>query len=82
MITGLCVKETKTKANDYFNPFDDITGVLRKTRNTRSIHWYAKTWVDNNKPWLFKLKRFIRRMIGTGTLYNTIKSTIKSKRNE
>ena len=62
--------------NDYFNPFDDITGVLRKTQNTRSIHWYAKSWVDNNNPWLVHFKRLIRRVIGTGKLYETIKSSI------
>ncbi|MBR6261907.1 MAG: glycosyl transferase [Prevotella sp.] len=67
--------------NDYFNPFDDITGVLRKTPNTRSIHWYAKSWIDNNKPWLVHFKRLVRRVIGTGYLYETIKSTIKSSKN-
>lgn len=52
--------------NEYFNPFDDITGLLRKTPNTRSIHWYAKTWADNNHPWLVAIKRWIRRTLGTG----------------
>lgn len=49
--------------NEYFNPFDDITGVMRTTENTRTIHWYAKTWIDNNRPWLVKLKRWVRRTI-------------------
>ena len=52
--------------NEYFNPFDDITGLLRKTPNTRSIHWYAKTWADNSHPWLVAIKRWIRRTLGTG----------------
>lgn len=51
--------------NEFFNPFDDITGVLRKTPNTRAIHWYAKTWADNNSPWLIKMKRLIHRFLGT-----------------
>ncbi len=51
--------------NDFFNPFDDITGILRKTPNTRSIHWYSKTWADNNKPWLIALKRLTHRIFGT-----------------
>ena len=67
-------------SNEYFNPFGDITGVLRKTPNTRSIHWYAKTWSDGSKPWRVALKRYIRRVIGTGPLYNVIKSTIKSRK--
>ena len=49
---------------DYFNPFDDLTGVLNKTSNTRSIHWYSKTWID--KPsWYFKITRILHRIFGT-----------------
>lgn len=44
---------------DYFNPYDDILGKLRKTRNTYSIHWFAKSWMSRgailrsklSKPW-------------------------------
>ena len=63
--------------NDYFNPFDDITGVLRKTPNTRTIHWYAKTWADNNSPLQIKIKRLLHRYLGT-SLTTTIKSLLKS----
>lgn len=59
---------------DYFNPLHDLTGILRKTENTRSIHWYARTWQDRHpfKQWLsrmshrvfglqlYKLKRKLR----------------------
>ena len=62
--------------NEYFNPFDDITGILRKTDNTRSIHWYAKTWADSNHPWLVGMKRIMRRVLGTATT-KTIKGLIK-----
>ena len=64
--------------NEYFNPFDDITGVLRKTPNTRSIHWYAKTWADNNHPWMVGLKRWMRRLFGTG-MTSFVKGLIKKK---
>jgi mannosyltransferase OCH1-like enzyme len=42
---------------DYFNPFDDITGRLKITGNTRSIHWYARTWMKQNpvKLWLSRM---------------------------
>ena len=30
---------------EYFNPLDDNTGILNKTTNTRTIHWYSKTWI-------------------------------------
>ena len=53
--------------NEYFNPFDDITGLLQKTPNTRSIHWYAKTWTDGNSRWKVKAKRLLRRFFGTRT---------------
>ena len=62
--------------NEYFNPFDDITGLLRKTPNTRSIHWYAKTWADNSRPWLVAIKRWIRRTLGTG-FTNAIKGFLR-----
>ncbi len=42
---------------DYFNPLNDLTGCLDKTENTRSIHWYSKTWMNVNpiKMWLSRL---------------------------
>ena len=44
---------------DYFNPYDDALGKLRRTKNTYSIHWYAKSWMSRrailrsrlSKPW-------------------------------
>ena len=33
---------------DYFNPLDDATGRLNITVNTRSIHWYSKTWLPTS----------------------------------
>lgn len=50
---------------DYFNPLDDATGRLRKTANTRSIHWYTKTWL-NESPMRRWCSRFIHRIFGTG----------------
>lgn len=31
---------------DYFNPYDDPTGVLYKTDHTYSIHWFGKSWMS------------------------------------
>lgn len=46
---------------DYFNPFNDITGTLNKTANTRSIHWYNKSWL--NRPKLYhKAIQFYHRL--------------------
>jgi len=48
--------------NDYFNPFDDITGRLVITDNTRSIHWYSKTWVGKSSIGL-NLSRLVHRIL-------------------
>ncbi len=49
--------------SEWFNPFDDATGRLRKTGNTRSIHWYAKSWMPAEPVWKVNLKRLARRLI-------------------
>lgn len=47
---------------DYFNPFDDATGRLHKTANTRSIHWFSKTWCDVS-PWRTRIARIAHRFL-------------------
>ena len=53
---------------DWFNPFDDSTGRLRKTENTRTIHWFAKSWMPAEPAWKTKTKRLLRRLFGTERL--------------
>ena len=53
---------------DWFNPFDDATGILRKTENTRTIHWYAKSWLPAEPAWKTRTKRLLRRLFGTERL--------------
>lgn len=48
---------------DWFNPFDYLTGRLRKTENTRSIHWFAKSWMEPEAVWKVFVKRVLRRII-------------------
>ena len=48
---------------EYFNPLDDLTGRLVKTENTRSIHWYARTW-QNRSPLKQRLSRWSHRVFG------------------
>lgn len=55
---------------DWFNPFDDATGRLRKTENTRTIHWFAKSWLPIEPDWIIVVKRWLRRIIGTERLTN------------
>lgn len=49
-------------SKDYFNPFNDNTGVLKRTDNTYSIHWYGKSWMDRKRIIRNKLTRVIHRM--------------------
>lgn len=49
---------------DWFNPFDDATGRLKITDNTRTIHWYAKSWMPKENAWKTRLKRLFRRVFG------------------
>lgn len=51
--------------NDWFNPLDDLTGRLTITDNTRSIHLYSKTWVDNYGPARIWITRWLHRIFGT-----------------
>lgn len=44
---------------DYFNPRNSITGELKKTANTYSIHWYCASWM----PWYKRLRAAIGKPI-------------------
>lgn len=49
---------------DWFNPYDDLTGRIRRTAHTRSIHWYAKSWLPGEPAWMTRMKRLLRRLFG------------------
>jgi mannosyltransferase OCH1-like enzyme len=53
---------------DYFNPLDDNTGRLVITENTRSIHWYTKTWLKKQNPLRTWIVRRIHRYFGNDSL--------------
>lgn len=48
---------------DFFNPYDDPTGILTKTANTYSIHWYGKSWMDKKTVLRSKLTKPIHRVM-------------------
>lgn len=54
--------------SDYFNPFDDNTGRLHITENTRSIHWYSKTWLKKRNQVTTWLIRLFHRCFGNNSL--------------
>lgn len=47
---------------EYFNPLESLTGKLKKTHNTRSIHWYMNSWSDR-AAWKTRLTQFLHRII-------------------
>ena len=51
-------------APDFFNPLDDATGRLKKTENTRTIHWFMKSWMTGEHKFKTRLKRLLRRVLG------------------
>lgn len=53
---------------EFFNPYDDPTGVLTKTHNTYSIHWYGKSWLDKGTVIRSKIMKPIHRIFGTDFL--------------
>ena len=64
--------------SDFFNPFDDLTGTLSITGNTRSIHWFSKSWID--RPlWFIKLSRILHRIFGI-QFFSAIRSSLRTIR--
>lgn len=50
--------------SDFLNPYDDPTGVLKKTTNTVSIHWYGKSWMSKKKIIRSYLTKPFHRIFG------------------
>lgn len=49
---------------DYMCPFCDATGVLTKTENTISIHWFSKSPHGKKAAWKMFLTRPLHRWLG------------------
>lgn len=54
----------KIFSKEFFNPYDDATGCLKKSENTISIHWYAKSWVSKKNILRSKITKPFHRMFG------------------
>ena len=67
-VASICIYPT-----DYFNPLDSLTGRLKITENTRSIHWYMNSWSDTSKiyKWFSKLSHRL-----FGTTFSKLKSRL------
>ena len=49
--------------SEVFNPYNDLTGKLNVTDNTRSIHWYSASW-NKRSPMITWLSRLSHRFFG------------------
>ena len=50
-------------ASDYFNPYDAHPGILEKTSNPYSIHWFSASWMSKNKRLRCDIMKPIHRML-------------------
>lgn len=50
--------------SEYLNPFNNNTGVLNKTGNTFSIHWYSMSWISPLRKMRTKITRVLHRLFG------------------
>lgn len=48
----------------YFNPYDDPTGRLNLTKETYSIHWFAKSWMSKSEIIRSEIMKPIHRIFG------------------
>lgn len=53
------VAEITIYPTDYFCPKDYLSGKLRKTQNTYSIHWFNASWQSNHRKRMLKIRRII-----------------------
>lgn len=59
-----CVKGAQILPQDFLNPYDDAVGVLKKTENTYSIHWYSKSALSLKSKIRSKITRPFHRLFG------------------
>lgn len=50
--------------SDYMNPYGSNTGVMNKTKNTISIHWYSGSWMSASQRLKSKITKPIHRVFG------------------
>ncbi len=49
---------------DYFNPYESTTGVLNKTENTVSVHWYSGMWMSKSLRLRSRITKPLHRIFG------------------
>lgn len=49
---------------EFFNPLNNNTGKLDKTKNTYSVHWYSMSWMDSKTRIRSRITRVFHRIFG------------------
>lgn len=50
--------------SDVMNPFDPATGIMGKTQDTVSIHWYSAAWLNPLRRLRVRIMRPLHRIFG------------------
>ena len=58
------VADAMILSSDYMNPFDTATGIISKTENTVSIHWYSAAWLSPWRRLRTRIMRPLHRVFG------------------
>lgn len=51
-------------SKECLNPYEDATGILQKSDNTYSIHWYSKSWMSKKVVIKSQLMKPLHRILG------------------
>jgi hypothetical protein len=54
-------------SSDYFCPINYTTGELHTTNNTKTIHWFAGSWLSNKQRFKRDISRFLIKFFGEET---------------
>lgn len=58
------IANTTLYPDDYFCPMNSITGLITRTKNTRTIHHYSMSWMSKRQQYRLKITRPLRRIFG------------------
>lgn len=76
------LKDAEIFPAEYFNPYDDPTGRLNRTKKTCSIHWYAKSWMSRPAIIRSSLTKPIHRVFGKDFFRNHGRQAVRNTPSE
>ena len=75
-----CVRGVKVYPADFFNPKDFLTGEIRRTVNTRSIHHFAMSWYSEPDMYKHDIVVWLRKHGVRGVLAYKIAALMRAVR--